>query len=126
MKNIHTREAPAAIGPYSQAILCEAGKIVFLSGQIPLDPSNMQLVSKDFRAQTVQVFQNMQAVCHAAGGDLDKIVKLTIFLMDLGQFQIMNEVMTQFFKEPYPARSTFQVSGLPKESQIEIEAIMVL
>lgn len=123
-KVIYTQNAPQAIGPYSQAIA--VGNVVYLSGQIPLDPQNMQLVSHDFREQTVQVFKNMQAVCEAAGGSLNAIVKLTIFLMDLKNFPIVNEVMKEFFTEPYPARSTFQVSGLPKEAQIEIESILVV
>lgn len=123
-KKIQTQKAPEAIGVYSQAI--QAGNFVFLSGQIPLDPLTMQLVSNDFREQTIQVFKNMQAVCEAAGGSLDHIVKLTIFLLDLAHFQIVNEEMKKVFKEPFPARSTFQVSGLPKEAQVEIESIMVV
>lgn len=123
-EKINTKKAPGAIGPYSQAI--KAGNYVYLSGQIPLIPETMQLVSADFREQTVQVFKNMQAVCEAAGGSLNQIVKLTIFLIDLKNFQIVNEEMKNLFQEPYPARSTFQVSGLPKDAQIEVEAIMML
>jgi reactive intermediate/imine deaminase len=123
-EKIHTRLAPDAIGTYSQAI--KVGNVVYLSGQIPLDPASMQLVTGDIAAQTSQVFANIQEVVKAAGGTLDKIVKLSIFLTDLTHFPIVNEVMSGFFAEPYPARSTVQVSALPRGAQIEIEAIMVL
>ncbi len=123
-EKIHTRLAPDAIGTYSQAI--KVGNVVYLSGQIPLDPASMQLVTGDIAAQTSQVFANIQEVVKAAGGTLDKIVKLSIFLTDLTHFPIVNEVMSSFFAEPYPARSTVQVSALPRGAQIEIEAIMVL
>ncbi|MBV9576084.1 MAG: RidA family protein [Gammaproteobacteria bacterium] len=121
---IQTLNAPAAIGVYSQAI--QQGNTVYFSGQIPLDPNTMTLVSDDFAKQALQVFANLKAVSEAAGGSLETIVKLTIFLTDLASFPIMNEVMMQFFKKPYPARSTIQVSALPKAAQIEVEAIMVL
>lgn len=123
-QSIHTENAPCAIGPYSQAV--RAGSSVYLSGQIPLDPASMTLISEDIGQQAAQVFKNLQAVAKAAGGDLDKIVKLTIFLTDLSHFPVVNEVMTKYFSEPYPARSTVQVSALPKSAQIEIEAVMVV
>lgn len=123
-EKIHTRFAPDAIGTYSQAI--KIHNTVYLSGQIPLDPATMQLIAGDIAAQTTQVFTNIQAVVEAAGGALDKIVKLSIFLTDLAHFPVVNEVMAGFFSEPYPARSTVQISALPRGAQIEIEAIMVL
>ena len=123
-EKIHTRFAPDAIGTYSQAI--KIGNTVYLSGQIPLDPKTMELVTGDIAAQTKQVFTNIQEVVKAAGGVLENIVKLSIFLTDLTHFPIVNEVMAGFFSEPYPARSTVQISALPRGAQIEIEAIMVL
>lgn len=123
-EKIHTRFAPDAIGTYSQAI--KSGNTVYFSGQIPLDPATMNLVTGDMAAQATQVFTNMQEVARAAGGSLDQIVKLNIFLTDLTHFPIVNEVMVEFFNEPYPARSTVQISALPRGAQIEIEAIMVL
>lgn len=121
---IQTEDAPKAIGPYSQAV--KAGNTVYFSGQIPLDPKTMTLVGGDISAQAEQVFVNLQAVAKAAGGSLDAIVKLTIYLTDLNGFPLVNEIMKTFFKEPYPARSTIQISALPKAAQIEIEAIMVV
>lgn len=121
-KEIHTDNAPQAIGPYSQAIQVE--NTVYFSGQIPLNPVTMALVSEDIKAQTVQVLTNLDEVSKAAGGSLDQIVKLTIYLTDLKHFPIVNEVMAQYFKKPYPARTTIQVSALPKAAQIEVEAIM--
>lgn len=123
-EKIYTRLAPDAIGTYSQAIKC--GSVVYFSGQIPLDPATMNLVTGDIAAQTRQVFDNMQEVARAAGGSFAQIVKLTIFLTDLTHFPIVNEVMSGYFEEPYPARSTVQVSALPRGAQVEIEAIMVL
>ena len=123
-QKIETQSAPAAIGPYSQAI--KVKDFVFLSGQIPLAPEHTTLISEDFREQAIQVIKNLQTVCIAAGGHLDKIVKLTIYLTDLAHFSIVNEVMLQFFTEPYPARATLQVAALPKSAQIEIEAIMAM
>lgn len=123
-QNIHTHDAPAAIGAYSQGIRC--GNTVYFSGQIPLDPKTMTLVSDDFRAQTEQVFNNLATLCGAVGGSLQNIVKLTLYLTDLSHFAIVNEVMMTFFQEPYPARTTIEVSGLPKQAQIECDAIMVL
>ena len=121
---IQAPNAPQAIGAYSQAI--KHGNTVYLSGQIPLHPETMALVSDDFEKQVRQVFTNLQAVCEAAGGSLDAIVKVSIFLSDLAQFPVVNSVMTQFFNQPYPARSTIQISALPKAAQIEVEAIMAV
>lgn len=123
-KMITTPQAPKAIGPYSQAIRIDA--TVYFSGQIPLDPQTMQLVSADFKMQAIQVMKNLQAVSRAAGGDLKDIVKLTIYLTDIEQFTELNTVMMDYFSEPYPARTTIEVSALPRGSQVEVEAIMVL
>lgn len=123
-ERITTDKAPQAIGPYSQAI--KMGKQVYFSGQIPLDPVSMELVSGDFRQQAEQVFTNLKALSMASGGDLENILKLTIYLTDLKQFATLNEVMMRFFHEPYPARTTIQVSALPMGAQLEIEALLVL
>ncbi|MDR6984412.1 MULTISPECIES: RidA family protein [Rheinheimera] len=119
---IRTSDAPAAIGTYSQAV--KIGTTVYLSGQIPLVPATMQLVSENFAEQTHQVFKNLAAVCDAAGGSLNDMVKVNIFLTDLGQFATVNEIMSQYFAEPYPARAAVQVSALPRASQIEIDGVM--
>ncbi|MAD74529.1 MAG: reactive intermediate/imine deaminase [Rheinheimera sp.] len=119
---IRTEAAPAAIGTYSQAV--KIGTTVYLSGQIPLVPASMQMVSEDFAEQTHQVFKNLAAVCDAAGGTLNNMAKLNIFLVDLGQFATVNQVMSQYFAEPYPARAAVQVSALPRGAQIEIDGIM--
>jgi reactive intermediate/imine deaminase len=124
MRSITTPEAPAAIGTYSQAI--RAGDTVYLSGQIPLDPSTMQLVPGGFGEQVQRVFDNLRAVCRAAGGDFDRVVRLTIYLTDLANFPKVNEVMSGCFEEPYPARVTVGVSSLPRGSQVEIDAVMYL
>jgi reactive intermediate/imine deaminase len=121
---IQTTDAPAAIGTYSQAV--KAGSTVYLSGQIPLVPSTMEIVSDDFEAQAVQVFENISAVVKAAGGSMSNIVKLNIFLTDLGQFAKVNETMARYFEQPYPARAAVEISALPKGVQIEIDGIMVL
>lgn len=121
---IATDQAPAAIGTYSQAV--QAGNTVYLSGQIPLDPSTMTLVSEDFAAQAHQVFRNLRAVAKAAGGDLTDIVKLNVYVLDLGNFQTLNAVMGEYFSEPYPARAALGVAQLPKDAQVEIDAVMVL
>lgn len=121
---IHSDRAPAAIGTYSQAI--RAGATVYLSGQIPLDPVSMQLVSGDMRAQIERVFDNLATVCAAAGGSLGDIVKLNIFLVDLGHFALVNEVMAGYFSAPYPARAAVGVAALPRAAQVEMDAIMVL
>jgi 2-iminobutanoate/2-iminopropanoate deaminase len=124
LEQVHSDSAPAAIGPYSQAI--KAGPLVFLSGQIPLDPKSMEIVSDDIAAQTHQVFKNLMAVADAAGGSLSNAAKLTIYLTDLGDFAVVNEIMAGYFSEPYPARATIQVSALPKRSAVEIDAILAL
>ena len=124
LKLVHSDSAPAAIGPYSQAI--KAGPLVFLSGQIPLDPKSMEIVSDDIAAQTHQVFKNLMAVADAAGGSLSNAAKLTIYLTDLGDFAVVNEIMAGYFSEPYPARATIQVSALPRGSAVEIDAILAL
>lgn len=121
---IETPKAPKPLGTYSQAI--QAGKTVFLAGQIPLNPITMEMVSDDFSQQVDQVFKNIQAVCEASGGHLNLITKLTIYLMDLSKFSIVNEKMQGYFSDPYPARTTIQVSALPKSAQIEIDAVMVI
>jgi reactive intermediate/imine deaminase len=127
---ISTDNAPSAIGTYSQAVKTESGRLVFISGQIPLapggDPASSDLVSADFVAQAHQVFKNIEAVAEAAGGNINHCAKLTIYLTDLGQFALVNEVMAQYFAEPYPARAAVEVSALPKGAQIESDAIMVL
>ncbi|WP_133408230.1 RidA family protein [Parashewanella tropica] len=121
---IATDNAPAAIGTYSQAV--KAGNTVYVSGQIPLVPSTMEMVSDDFAEQTVQVFENLKAVCNAAGGELSDITKLNIFLTDLSHFAVVNEIMGRYFSQPYPARAAIGVNELPKGSQVEMDAIMVL
>jgi reactive intermediate/imine deaminase len=121
---IHTPRAPAAIGPYSQAI--RAGATIYLSGQIPLDPKTMELVKGDIRAQTRQVFDNLVAVSEAAGGSLANAVRLTIYLTDLANFPVVNEIMAEYCKEPYPARVTIGVAQLPRGAAVEIDAILVL
>ena len=121
---ISTDTAPQAIGAYSQAI--RAGNTVYLSGQIPLDPVSMTLVSTDIEPQIEQVFRNLAAVAAAAGGRLDDAVKLTVYLVDLGHFPQVNEAMTRLFKAPYPARATVQISALPKGALVEVDAVLVL
>ena len=123
-KQIHSPKAPAAIGPYSQAIA--VGNTVYLSGQIPLQPETMELLEGDLSQQTHQVFKNLRAVAAAAGGELSDMVKLTIYLTDLTAFPIVNEIMEQYFSKPYPARATIGVQALPKGAQLEIEAVMVI
>ena len=121
---IHTDAAPAAIGTYSQAI--RTGDTVYLSGQIPLDPVTMQIVSNDMEARIVRVFENLKAVCEAAGGSLGDIVKLNIFLTDLGHFALVNEVMARYFQQPYPARAAIGVASLPRDAGVEMDGVMVL
>ena len=120
---IHSSDAPSAIGPYSQAV--RAGNTVYLSGQIGLDPKTGTMV-EGLEAQAHQVFRNLRAIATAAGGGLDDIVKLSILVVDLGGFVKVNEIMATYFKEPYPARATYQVSALPRGGLIEVEAIVVL
>lgn len=121
---IHTDQAPEAIGPYSQAV--RAGETVYLSGQIPLDPATMNLVDGDMAAQVRRVFDNLQAVASAAGGELTDIVKLNIYLIDLSHFALVNELMQAYFSAPYPARAAIGVASLPRGAQVEMDAIMVL
>lgn len=121
---VHSDKAPAAIGPYSQAV--RAGDTVYFSGQIPLDPSTGNLVEGDIAAQARRAFDNLKAVCEAAGGTLDDIVRVGLYLTDLGQFAEVNAVMAEYFESPYPARSTVEVPALPKGAQFEVDAVMVL
>ncbi|MCG5515519.1 MULTISPECIES: RidA family protein [Ectothiorhodospira] len=121
---IATPKAPQAIGPYSQAV--KVGHTVYLSGQIPLIPETMELVDGPMEDQVRRVFDNLSAVAEAAGGDLNDIAKLNIFLTDLGHFATVNEIMSQYFAEPYPARAAIGVASLPKGAQVEMDAIMVL
>ncbi|MDX5151647.1 MAG: RidA family protein [Acidiferrobacterales bacterium] len=123
-KIIKTDKAPQAIGTYSQAV--KTGNTVYLSGQIPLVPETMEMVEGDIRVQITQVFQNLSAVAEAAGGGLQDVTKLNVFLTDLSNFPIVNEVMAEFFDEPYPARAAVGVASLPKVAQVEMDAIMVL
>jgi reactive intermediate/imine deaminase len=121
---IHTDHAPAAIGTYSQAV--KVNNTVYLSGQIPLDPATMQLAEGDMRAHIKQVFDNLSAVCSASGGSLKDIVKLNIFLTDLGHFGLVNEVMAEYFTAPYPARAAIGVASLPRAAQVEMDGVMVI
>jgi reactive intermediate/imine deaminase len=121
---IHTKQAPVPSGTYSQAI--KVGTTIYLAGQIGSDPHSGELISSDPQAQAEQVFKNLAAVAEAAGGNLNNIVKLSVFLMDLSNFPVVNATMAKYFTEPYPARSTFAVAGLPKGALIEVEAIMVI
>ena len=123
-QSIHTDAAPAAIGPYSQAV--RSGQTVYLSGQIPLDPATGALVEGDIAAQAQRAFDNLKAVCEAAGGSLDSVVRLGLYLTDLGDFATVNAVMADYFSAPYPARSTIQVSALPKGAVVEVDAVLVL
>lgn len=121
---ISTPDAPAAIGTYSQAV--RHGDLVFLSGQIPLDPATMEVIDGDIAAQVDRVFRNLAAVCAAAGGTLDDIIKLNVFLTDMGDFPVVNEVMGRHVSEPYPARAAVGVAALPKGVAVEIEAVMAV
>jgi len=123
MKPISTPDAPAAIGTYSQAV--RAGDTVYLSGQIPLDPKTMQIV-EGFENQVKRVFENLRAVCRAAGGDFDRVVRVTVYLTDLANFAKVNEVMATYFHAPYPARAAIGVASLPRGSLVEIDAVMHL
>ena len=121
---IQTPDAPAAIGPYSQAVL--VGNTLYMSGQIPLDPKTGQLVEGGIDAQARQVFDNLRAVAGAAGATLNDIVKLSILLIDLGEFAKVNEIMASYMEAPYPARATYQVAALPRGARIEVEATLVV
>lgn len=123
---IHTASAPAAVGPYSQAIAAPSGKTVYLSGQIGLVPATGEMISTSFEDQVKQSFANMTAVIEAAGGNLSNIVKLTLFLTDLGQFAIANGIMAELIPQPFPARSTVGVAALPKGALFEVEAVIVV
>lgn len=123
-ETVHTDAAPAAIGTYSQAV--RAGSLVFLSGQIPLDPATMAIVDGDFEARARRVFDNLAAVAQAAGGTLDNVVKLTIYLTDLDNFATVNAVMADYFSKPYPARAALGVAALPKGADVEAEAVLAL
>ena len=120
---IFTENAPTAIGTYSQAIQC--GDTTYISGQIPLNPTTMEMVTDSFSNQAKQVFENLKAITEAAGGSLSDIVKITVLLSDMKHFVELNEVMSTYFSEPYPARAAFAVKALPKDADVEIEAIMV-
>ncbi|RLT96889.1 RidA family protein [Ketobacter sp.] len=121
---ISTDKAPQAIGTYSQAVKC--GSTVYLSGQIPLDPATMTLVDGDMEASIVRVFENLKAVCEAAGGTMQDIAKLNIFLIDLSHFALVNEVMARYFEQPYPARAALAVASLPKGAPVEMDGVMEL
>ena len=121
-RTVSTVHAPRAIGTYSQAVRC--GETVYISGQIPLDPATQEVVEGDARVQITRVFKNVAAVAEAAGGSLDDIAKLTVYLVDLGNFPIVNEVMSEYFEEPYPARAVIGVASLPKGVAVEVEAVM--
>lgn len=123
-QTVHSDQAPNAIGPYSQAV--RVGDTVYLSGQIPLDPRSGELVQGDFEAEVRRVLENLKAVAVAAGGSLDHIVKLSVFLTDLGQFAKVNEIMQQYFREPYPARAAIGVAALPRGARVEMECILSL
>ena len=123
-QTIHSDNAPAAIGTYSQAV--KVGQFVFLSGQIPLVPATMEVAEGDFKARAQQVFENLKAVAEAAGGSLNDAVKLTIFLTDLDNFAVVNEVMAEYCEEPYPARAAVEVAALPKGVDVEADAILSL
>ena len=119
---ISTANAPAAIGPYSQAV--RAGGVVYLSGQIPLDPATGELVQADISTESRRVFDNLRAVCEAAGGSLDDVARVGIYLTDLADFAAVNAVMADYFQAPYPARSTIQVSALPRGARVEVDAVL--
>ena len=121
---IHTDQAPQAIGTYSQAVNHQG--LVFVSGQIPLDPETMEMVTGGIEAQIHRVFKNLSAICNAAGGSLDDIVKLTVFLTDMANFPQVNAIMEQYFTTPYPARAAIGVAALPKDSEVEMDAILAI
>ena len=123
---ISTSKAPAAVGTYSQAVAVTGGTTVYLSGQIPLVPKTMEIVEGNIEAQIHQVFKNLIAVCQEAGGDLSNIVKLNIFLTDLNNFAVLNEIMASYFDQPYPARAAIGVNELPKGVSVEMDGVMVI
>ena len=121
---VSTADAPDAIGPYSQAV--KAGNTVYLSGQIPLDPATMELVTGDAEVQVRRVFENLRGVARAAGAELADAVKLTVYLTDLGNFQVVNKVMAEYFSKPYPARAAVGVAALPRGAAVEVDAVLVV
>ena len=121
---IATENAPSAIGTYSQAV--KVDHTVYISGQIPLDPASMEVVTDSFEAQAVRVFENLKAITEEAGGSMNDLVKVTILLTDLANFGQVNEVMARYFDQPYPARAAYAVKALPKDADIEVEAVMVV
>lgn len=121
---IATENAPSAIGTYSQAV--KVDHTVYISGQIPLDPASMEMVTDSFEAQAVRVFENLKAITEEAGGSMNDLVKVTILLTDLANFGQVNEVMARYFDQPYPARAAYAVKALPKDADIEVEAVMVV
>ena len=121
---VSTADAPDAIGTYSQA--ARAGSTVYLSGQIPLDPKTMELVTGDVEAHVRRVFENLRAVARAAGGDLANAVKVNVYLTDLGNFQVVNKVMSEYFAQPYPARAAVGVAALPRGAVVEVDAVLIL
>ena len=123
---ISTSKAPAAVGTYSQAVAVTGGTTIYLSGQIPLVPETMEIVGGGIEAQIHQVFKNLVAVCQEAGGDLSNIVKLNIFLTDLNNFAVLNEIMSSYFDQPYPARAAIGVNELPKGVSVEMDGVMVI
>ncbi|AFZ82707.1 Rid family detoxifying hydrolase [Candidatus Kinetoplastidibacterium crithidiae] len=123
---IHTNKAPEAVGPYSQAVACSANKLVFLSGQIGLDPNTGKLIEGDFELQVRQSFNNMQAVIEASNATLANVVKMNLFLTDLTKFDVVNKIMSEIFPKPFPSRSTVGVLNLPKSAEFEVEAILAL
>ena len=123
---ISTSKAPAAVGTYSQAVAVSGGTTIYLSGQIPLVPETMEIVDGGIENEIHQVFKNLTAVCHEAGGDLSNIVKLNIFLTDLNNFAILNEIMSSYFDQPYPARAAIGVNELPKGVSVEMDGVMVI
>jgi len=123
-KIIQTSQAPAAIGTYSQAV--KAGNHVYISGQIPLNPTTMEMVTGDIKLEIRQVFENLRAVAQAADGSLDDVVKLNVFLCDLAHFPVVNEIMAEFFSEPYPARAAIGVAALPKNARVEADAVLYI
>jgi reactive intermediate/imine deaminase len=123
---IQTTNAPSAIGTYSQAVRVSGGDTIYLSGQIPLIPETMEVISGGIEEQVHQVFKNLNAVCEASGGDINNIVKLNIFLTDLSHFAIVNEIMATYFQQPYPARAAIEISKLPKDVMVEMDGVAVV
>lgn len=121
---ISTPKAPQAIGTYSQAVKC--GNTVYVSGQIPLDPATGQLVAGDMEAQVRRVFENLKAIVNAAGGEFSHVAKVTVFLIDLAHFQLVNKIMSEYFREPYPARAAVGVAALPRGAQVEMDCVVEL